>query len=87
MSFYVYLGGRSPGVRSGNPLQYSHLENALDRGVWWAAVHGVAGTRTQLSTHMDTAHRTSKVEGLQINVSRGKRHRGQNQGGSQIQSF
>ena len=61
MSFYVYLGGRSPGVRSGNPLQYSHLENALDRRVWWAAVHGVAGTRTQLSTHMDTAHRTSKV--------------------------
>ena len=28
--------GRSPGVRNGNPLQYSHLENPMDRGAWWA---------------------------------------------------
>ena len=34
--------GRSPGVRNGNPFQYSRLENSLDRGAWWAAVHGVA---------------------------------------------
>ena len=32
--------GRSPGGRHGNPLQYSCLENPVDRGVWWAAVHG-----------------------------------------------
>ena len=33
---------RSPGEGNGNPLQYSCLENPLDRGVWWAAVHGVS---------------------------------------------
>ena len=34
--------GRSPGEGSGNPLQYSCLENPKDRGAWEAAVHGVA---------------------------------------------
>ena len=33
--------GRSHGERHGNPLQYSCLENPMDRGVWWATVHGV----------------------------------------------
>ena len=33
--------GRSPGGRQGKPLQYSHLENSMDRGAWWATVHGV----------------------------------------------
>ena len=33
--------GRSPGVGNGNPLQYSSLENPMDRGAWWATVHGV----------------------------------------------
>ena len=33
--------GRSPGGRHGNPLQYSCLENPMDRGAWWATVHGV----------------------------------------------
>ena len=33
---------RSPGGRNGNPLQYSCLGNHMDRGAWWAAVHGVA---------------------------------------------
>ena len=33
--------GRSPGGRHGNPLQYSCLENSMDRGAWWATVHGV----------------------------------------------
>ena len=32
--------GRSPGEGSGNPLQYSCLENSMDRGAWWATVHG-----------------------------------------------
>ena len=32
---------RSPGEGNGNPLQYSCLENAMDRGAWWATVHGV----------------------------------------------
>ena len=34
--------GRSPGEGNGNPLQYSCLENPMDRGAWWAAVHGAA---------------------------------------------
>ena len=34
--------GRSPGGGNGNPLQYSCLENPMDRGRWWAIVHGVA---------------------------------------------
>ena len=34
--------GRSPGVGNDNPLQYSCLENFMDRGAWWATVHGVA---------------------------------------------
>ena len=36
------------GEGNGNPLQYSCLENPVDRGAWWAAVHGVAQSRTQL---------------------------------------
>ena len=34
--------GRSPGGGNGNPLQYSCLENSMDRGAWRATVHGVA---------------------------------------------
>ena len=41
--------GRSPGEGNGTPLQYSCLENPMDRGAWWAAVHGVAKSRTRLS--------------------------------------
>ena len=41
--------GRSPGGGNGNPLQYSSLENSVDRGVWWATVHGVTKGQTQLS--------------------------------------
>ena len=33
--------GRFPGKGHGNPLQYSFLENPMDRGAWWATVHGV----------------------------------------------
>ena len=43
-----------PGEGNGNPLQYSCLENSVDRGAWWAAVHGVAQSQTrlkQLSMH------------------------------------
>ena len=41
--------GRSPGEGNGCRLQYSCLENPVDRGVWWATVHGVAKSRTRLS--------------------------------------
>ena len=49
-----YLGsiprlGRSPGDGNGNPLQYSCLENLIDRGAWWAVVHGVTKSWARLS--------------------------------------
>ena len=46
--------GRSPGVGNGNPLQCSCLENSMDRGAWWAAVHEVAKSWTQLNTRTNT---------------------------------
>ena len=42
---------RSPGVENGNPLQYSCLENSMDRRAWWATVHGVKKSRTRLSIY------------------------------------
>ena len=41
--------GKSPGGGNGNSLQYSCLENPMDRGVWQATVHGVSKNGTQLS--------------------------------------
>ena len=41
--------GRAPGGGHDNPLQYSCLENPMGRGAWWATVHRVAESRTQLS--------------------------------------
>ena len=40
--------GRPPGGGHGNPLQYSCLENSMDRGAWWATVHGVTKSWTRL---------------------------------------
>ena len=40
---------RSPGEGNGNPLQYSCLENPMDRGAWEATVHGVTKSQTRLS--------------------------------------
>ena len=40
--------GRSPGKGNGNPLQYSCLENPMDRGAWGAIVRGVAKSQTRL---------------------------------------
>ena len=42
--------GRSPGEGNGNPLQYSCLENPMDRGAWQATVHGTARVRQDLAT-------------------------------------
>ena len=41
---------------NGNPLQHSCLENPTDGGAWWAAVHGVANSRTRLSNFTFTFH-------------------------------
>ena len=42
--------GRTPGVGNGNTLQYSCLENPMDRGVWWATVHGIVKSQIRLNT-------------------------------------
>ena len=55
--------GKSPGKGNGNPLQYACLENSMDRRAWWAAVHEVAKSWTQLSTHSLTS-----VSGYQDSV-------------------
>ena len=49
---WVYAGGEG----NGTPLQYSCLENPMDGGAWWAAVLGVAKSRTQLSDFTFTFH-------------------------------
>ena len=41
--------GRFPGIGNNNPLQYSYLENSMDRKAWQATVHGVTKSQTQLS--------------------------------------
>ena len=41
--------GRSPGEGNGSPLQNSCLETPVDRGIWWATVHGVSKSSTRLS--------------------------------------
>ena len=49
--------GKSPGEGNGNPLQYSCLEDSMDRGAWWAVVHGIAKSQARLkrlSTHART---------------------------------
>ena len=44
--------GRSSGEGNGNPLKYSHVENALVRGAWWAPVHDVAESDMTKYTHI-----------------------------------
>ena len=44
------------GEGNGNPLQYSRLENPMDGGAWWAAVHGVTKSRTRLSDFIFIFH-------------------------------
>ena len=43
------IPGKSPGGGNGSPLQYSPLQNPMDKGAWWAMVHGVAKSQTQLT--------------------------------------
>ena len=55
--------GRYPGGGHDNPLQYSCLENPMDRGAWWATVHGVTKNQTRLSrqAHMLEVFEREKV--------------------------
>ena len=42
----ILVSARSPGEGNGNPLQYSCLENSMDRGAWWAIVHEAVKSQT-----------------------------------------
>ena len=54
--------GCSPGGRNGNPLQYCCLENPMDRGAWWATVHGV--TKELDTTQQLNDNNTLEKEGF-----------------------
>ena len=58
--------GRSPGEGNGNPLQYSCLENSMDRGTWWATVQGVAKSQTLLQVN----NRACGITGMFISTGR-----------------
>ena len=53
---FLWLSRVVLGEGNGNPLQYSCLENPMDGGAWWAAVHGVMKSRTRLSDFTFTFH-------------------------------
>ena len=59
---------RSPGERHGNPLQYSNLENPMDRGAWLVTIHGAAKSRTQPSHFHFHLHQSSSCLLVAIKV-------------------
>ena len=59
--------GRFPGGRNGNPLQHSCLDNPMDRGAWWATVHGVTKSQTRLSDCKCPHIHTSMFYGSHVN--------------------
>ena len=65
--------GRSPGEGNGNPLQYSCLENPIDRGAWWATVHRVAESdkteRLNVHTHILPTYRFFSCNPLIFSLS------------------
>ena len=62
--------GRSPEGGNGNPLQYSCLENPMDRGAWQARIHGVAESRMRLATEHKQRWESSWVASAQTSSSR-----------------
>ena len=58
--------GRSPGGLQGNPLQYSWMENPMDRGAWWATVHG-GPKKSDMAEQLSTAqHREERGQNMCI---------------------
>ena len=62
--------GRSPGEGKSNPLQYSCLENSMDRGAWQVTVHRVAKSQTQLSNYHSLTS-PSRMDDLTISAEQG----------------
>ena len=70
--------GRSPREGKGNPLQYSCLENSMDRGAWRTTVHGVTRVRHDLATKPPPSYPglSEWVQGVHKDPSKGKREPG-----------
>ena len=69
--------GRTPGGVNGNPLQYSCLENPVDRGAWWAIVLGISKSLKTLSAHAMLRLLTSSLNAmnlLSVKLRRRKKH-------------
>ena len=58
----------SPGGGHDNPLQYSHLENPMDRGAWWATVNGVAKSQKKLQLKQDATREVNLTTLSEINL-------------------
>ena len=61
----IPVSGRFPGGGHGNPVQYSCLENPMDRGAWWAAVYGVAQSRTLLKQLSSSSSKRGNNQGTE----------------------
>ena len=57
---------KSPGVGNGNPCQYSCLGNPMDRGAWWATVHGVAESDMIYQSNNNNKNKNSKLSCLEF---------------------
>ena len=64
----ILWSGRSPGEGNGNPLQYSCLENPMDRGAWWASVHKgrKESNRTEMTQHIHITGREQSFQQLTL---------------------
>ena len=68
-TYFVPIESAKMIIIKGNPLQYFCLENPMDRGAWWAAVHGVAKSWTRLSDFTFTFHFHALENGNQLQCS------------------
>ena len=67
--------GSSPGEGNGNPLQYSCLGNPMDRGFWWATVHGVTKSQARLSNGTTTDPLANRA--ISLTFQRNRKKKGQ----------
>ena len=63
-SIIIFIVDYNPGEGNGNPLLYSCLDNSMDRGAWWAPVHGVAKSQTGLSNQALIQERKDRMGGV-----------------------
>ena len=64
--------GKSPGAGYGNPLQYSCLENPMDRGTWWATVHGGCKESDRTEVTLNTCTTIYKINSKDLLYSTGQ---------------